>query len=94
MEIRYDKLKRFAEEAQGYILNERGNEVELIFYTPSLGEAAGVGSGGEGRQIVLRGVREGDYVRFTYAAVKDGEALHPLSLKDLELWINFIESFY
>lgn len=68
--------------------------MELVFYTPSLGEAAGVGSGGEGRQIVLRGVKEGDYVRFTYAAVKEGEALRPLDLRDLELWINYIESFY
>lgn len=94
MRIRYDKLRRFVENAEGYSLREEGGEVELVFATPSLGEAAGIGEGGEGRLIVIKGVREGDYVVFKKAYVKGGEAEAPIDLRELELWIGYIEDLY
>lgn len=94
MLISYDKLRRFVESATGYTMVEIGDRVELVFNTPSMEEAAGVGEGGEGRQILLRGVRRGDLVEFTEAYVRSGAGSEPIDLKDLELWAQYIESFY
>lgn len=93
MRVTYDKLKRYVEASPGYVLKERGNDVELVFTTPSLEEAAGIGEGEGHRLIVLRGVREGEYVRFTQAQIRSGEHVEPLDLKDLELWLEYIENF-
>lgn len=87
-------MRRFVESAAGYSMIELGDRIELIFNTPSMEEAAGTGEGGEGRQIVLRGVRRGDLVEFTEAYVRSATSSEPMDLRDLELWIQYIESAY
>ncbi|MGC8582803.1 MAG: hypothetical protein ACP5I3_05670 [Thermoproteus sp.] len=93
MRVSYDKLRRYVESTPGYAVREVGDSVELYFATPSMDEAAGIGEGGEGRQIVIRGTRRGDYVEFTKAYVKAGDKEEPIDLRDLELWIQYIENF-
>ncbi len=94
MRVSYDKLRRFVESASGYSMTELGDKVELVFNTPSIEEAAGTGEGGEGRQIVLRGVRRGDFVEFTEAYVRSAAGSEPMDLRDLELWLQYIEDSY
>ncbi|MCI4464826.1 MAG: hypothetical protein JHC22_03420 [Thermoproteus sp.] len=93
MRVPYDKLRRYVETSPGYAMRESGNSVELHFATPSIAEAAGIGEGGEGRQIVIKGTRRGEYVEFTEAYIKAGDREEPMDLRDLELWIQYIENF-
>ncbi|MEL9990251.1 MAG: hypothetical protein QXP98_02145 [Thermoproteus sp.] len=92
MRVSYDKLKAYVESATGYSMRELGDEIELVFNTPSIEEAAGIGEGGEGSQMVLKGVRRGPYVEFKEAYVRRGERTEPIDLRDLELWLQYIEN--
>jgi hypothetical protein len=42
---------------------------------------------------VIKGTRRGEYVEFTEAYIKAGDREEPMDLRDLELWIQYIENF-
>ena len=74
----------------GYQVVRRGREVEIIFVTPTIGDAASDPElGGERRLFVVKG----DWVRLTEAYVEEptGER-HRVNIRDLELWIQYINS--
>jgi hypothetical protein len=73
-----------------YQVVRRGREVEIIFVTPTIGDAASDPElGGERRRFVV----EGDGVRLTEAYVEGptGER-NRVAIRDLELWIQYINS--
>lgn len=77
-----------------YEVRRVGDAVEIVFATPTLGEAASNPElGGESRVVVLRGVARGDAVELTEAYVEDRQGRKTrLSLSDLELWIEYVKS--
>jgi hypothetical protein len=78
----------------GYQVVRRGREVEIIFVTPTIGDAASDPElGGERRRFVVKGVVEGDGVRLTEAYVEGptGER-NRVNIRDLELWIQYVNS--
>jgi hypothetical protein len=42
---------------------------------------------------VIKGTRRGEYVEFTEAYIKADDREEPMDLRDLELWIQYIENF-
>jgi hypothetical protein len=81
-------------EEGGYQVVRRGREVEIIFITPTIGDAASDPElGGEKRLFVVKGVVEGDWVRLTEAYVEEptGER-NRVNIRDLELWIQYINN--
>jgi hypothetical protein len=78
----------------GYQVVRRGREVEIIFVTPTIGDAASDPEmGGERRLFVVKGVVEGDWMRLTEAYVEEptGER-NKVNIRDLELRIQYISS--
>ena len=81
-------------EGGGYQVVRRGREVEIIFATPTIGDAASDPElGGKRRLFVVKGVVEGDRVRLTETYVEEptGER-NRVNIRDLELWIQYINS--
>lgn len=87
-----DKLETLRQ--GGFQVAVRGREVEIGFATPTLGDAASDPElGGERRRFVVKGVVEGDVVRLTEAYVEDQTGVRDrVNLRDLELWIDYINS--
>ncbi|MEM3996479.1 MAG: hypothetical protein QXP31_05385 [Pyrobaculum sp.] len=77
-----------------YEVRKMGDAVEIVFVTPTLGEAASDPElGGENRVVVLRGVARGDVVELTDAYVEDSQGRRTrISLRDLELWVEYVKS--
>ncbi|ABL88740.1 conserved hypothetical protein [Pyrobaculum islandicum DSM 4184] len=84
-----DKLRKLG---NGYNVVIRGRQVEVVFTTPTLGDAASDPElGDERRTIVIRGVIEGDMVKIIDAYVEDQYGYRgKIDLRDLELWIEYI----
>lgn len=77
----------------GYTVREEGREVTIEFQSPTLGEAASSPEAGEERRVVaVRGIKEGDKVRLVEAYVEGAGERRRIDLRDLELWIAYVES--
>jgi hypothetical protein len=78
----------------GYQVVVVGREVEIVFTTPTLGDAASNPElGGVRRRFVIKGVVEGDAVRLVEAYVEDeAGGRNKVGLRDLELWLDYINS--
>jgi len=95
--VSYVKLRRFIKGNPAYELNDMGDIVELIFHTPTLGEAAGsmdidaVESSGIMRIIFKK---EGDDLIIREVWVERAGARRRIGEDELESWITYIEEYY
>jgi hypothetical protein len=95
--IKYWKLIRFVEDNPAYEVNRNENWIELIFYAPSLSEAAEVGDVSTHETLPVMRLSfkiEGDmaYIREAWVERKDKKkALDP---GEFEVWLEYIDSQY
>ncbi|QKR00470.1 hypothetical protein GWK48_08875 [Metallosphaera tengchongensis] len=82
-----DKLK-----ASGrYKTEERGDDVTLIYYPPSIEEASGVSAEVVRTMEVSLKKVNGEYQVLGGKIKENGQEVREISLEELELWIQFLE---
>jgi len=89
--IPLEKLDKLGEQ---YEVRRVGKEVEIVFTTPSIAEAASNPElGAERRRIIIRGVVSGAVVKIVEAYVEDEAGRRTrIDVGELELWAEYVKN--
>jgi len=90
----YIPLEKLDKLGKQYEVRRGGNEVEIVFTTPSIAEAASNPElGTERRRIIMRGVVSGVVVKIVEAYVEDVAGRRTrIDVGELELWAEYVKN--
>ena len=94
MENIYIPLEKLDKLGEQYDVRRKEDEVEIVFITPSIAEAASNPElGAERRRIIMRGVVSGDVVKIAEAYVEDEAGKRTrIDVGELELWAEYVKN--